>query len=194
MKKSLFLVSLVALMFGCDSVLLSGKVKDQYGNPVKSAQVKVVGESPVSSNSTQSVYIASKTNVDGDYRVILPPKFSGVVNLMSSAMFKAAAPNSRRYDAMTTDVSSQDFVATITMVNIKGRIYKSSNNIGEPNVTVVAVGAYGDQPYKTSTMSGADGTYSIQVPYGFSGTVQPSKPGLSFTAVSASSPTTQMSP
>ncbi len=194
MKKSLFLVSLVALMFGCDSVLLSGKVKDQHGNPVKSAQVKVVGESPVSEHANQSVYIASKTDSAGDYRVVLPPKFSGVVNLMSSAMFKAAAPNSRRYDLMTTDVTSQDFIATITMVNIKGRIYRSGTNVGEPNVTVVAIGSYGDQPFKASSVSGIDGSYSIQVPYGFSGTVQPSKPGLSFTAVSASSPTTQMSP
>lgn len=194
MKKTLFLISIVALMFGCDSVLLSGKVKDQHGNPIKSAQVKVVGESPVSENITQSVYIASKTDSSGDYKVVLPPKFSGVVNLMSSAMFKASAPNSRRYDLMTTDVTSQDFVATVTMVNIKGRIYRSGTNTGEPNVTVVAIGSYSDQPFKISTMSGLDGTYSLQVPYGFSGTVQASKPGLSFTAVSSSSATTQMSP
>lgn len=73
-------------------------------------------------------------------------------------------PSTQVFSGITQN-TQQDFKATPVKFRISG-------NVGQPGVTM--------QGFPTSVVSGADGSYNVEVDYKWSGTVTPKKPGYTF--------------
>jgi hypothetical protein len=81
-------------------------------------------------------------------------------------------PASRPYQAIVQDSRRQDYTPTRRMVTITGTI--RPGDIPIPDVRVMA------EPGGYSTRTDADGTYTLRVPYGWSGAVAFIKEGYTF--------------
>ncbi len=110
------------------------------------------------------------TNGDGFYSAVVPYGWSGTVTPTKQGY--AFSPQSVSYTNVTSDLSEQNFTATqIVTFTIWG-------TTGLDGVTMT--GLPGDP------VTNGDGFYSAVVPYGWSGTVTPTKAGVSFNPVSKS--------
>jgi hypothetical protein len=100
---------------------------------------------------------------DGSYSISVPRGWSGTVTPSLAGV--TFTPVSRGYANVTSDQTSQNYTATITI----------SGNVGVPGVAL----SYTDGTLKTVS-SQADGGYSFKVPVGWSGTITPSRPCYTF--------------
>ncbi len=103
------------------------------------------------------------TDVEGFYSTEVDPSWSGAVTPLQEGY--TFVPITRIYLDMDDDQIDQDYVGTIN-------IYTISGNVGIPGVTLT--GLPGDP------VSQPDGSYSVDVEYGFSATVIPLKLGYTF--------------
>ena len=103
------------------------------------------------------------TDPDGRYSATVEYGWSGIV--MPEKEGYSFDPPSRGYDALSRDATSQDYKATVIVFSISG-------SVGAPGV--VMRGLPGDP------MTGPDGSYRVQLPYGWAGAVTPSKQGYEF--------------
>jgi WD40 repeat protein len=113
------------------------------------------------------------TQTDGSYVVAVPQGFSGtVIPQKAGYLF---TPSGRAYCNVLFDQWNQDYSATIQTFTISGSVVDSS---GAGLADVVIAGLPGDP------VTQADGSYTVTVEYGFSGTATPAKAGLSFEPLS----------
>jgi C1A family cysteine protease len=114
----------------------------------------------------------TQTNETGEYEIKVPTGFSGaIMPQMEGYIFE---PPNRMYQQIMTDHSRQDFVAQIIMLTISGKITDTDTGAGIPRVSI----RYGDAG--AFTMTDDQGTYDIQVPYGWTGTLIPENGGYRF--------------
>ena len=111
------------------------------------------------------------SQVDGTYSFNVPDHWSGTVT-PSKPGYTFSPPN-RDYSSapVTADQSAQDFSATLNTYVISGQAADGGVILTYPGGTTTSEGS---------------GRYSISVPYGWNGTITPSKSGLVFTPASYS--------
>lgn len=109
------------------------------------------------------------TNDDGRYEVLVDYGWSGTVTLDKEGyIFK---PANKVYGRITRDQTNQAFAATLLTFTISSAITIADTPI--EGVLISAEGAGSD-------VTDAEGKYSVTVPYGWSGTVTPTKEGYIF--------------
>ena len=119
-------------------------------------------------------YTGGPTNTDdsGAYSIIVPYGWSGTITPSLSGYY--FYPENKNYVNVQADQTDQNFTST-------GITFIISGNAGVGGATL----RYTDGTPKTA-ISDASGNYSFTVPYSWSGTVTPSKTGLTFSPVNRS--------
>lgn len=112
----------------------------------------------------------SKTDAAGKYEILVNHGFSGTVKPIKEGYTFDAAK--RRYTNVTADKNEQNYEATLRTFTISGTIVID----GEP---IEGVSMTADNGGSSDTTN-AQGRYSVTVPYGWSGTVTPTKAGYRF--------------
>lgn len=107
------------------------------------------------------------TDTDGYYEVIVPYGWNGTVTPSKADWL--FTPLDRTYSNVTTDLSDENYSGS--QLTISG--YVTDGVSGMPDVLVSAVGV-------GSAATDETGYYEVNVPYGWSGTVQPEKTGWRF--------------
>ena len=133
-------------------------------------QYTISGNSGVEGATLSYVDGTTKTvtaNASGDYSFTVPHGWSGTVTPLKAGY--TFAPSYRTYSSVSSDQMVQNYTATLNQYIISG-------NAGVAGATL----SYFDGTAKTATAN-AGGDYSFTVPYGWSGTVTPSKAGYTFT-------------
>lgn len=139
--------------------VISGQVTDQNGNPLAGVEL-----------SFSHISNTILTGSNGLYSQAVSYGWSGTVTPFKEGY--TFEPSSRQYTAVISSKDQQDFVATAVMPVISGRV-TDNGGTGIPGVTLTLTTG-------GSTVTGANGTYSIAVDYGWSGSVTPSREGFGF--------------
>ncbi len=148
-----------------DGIYISGRVT---GGLSESRTNTIQADIVFSDNVTVS------TDAEGYYIRSVPNGWSGTARPQSEGY--SFDPKAREYSSMTRPAIYQDYVGTPISPMISGRITDSSGrSVGNALLTFVD-----DNGQQTSTRSDAMGNYKKTVPYGWSGTVTPTKPGCVF--------------
>ena len=106
------------------------------------------------------------SDASGNYSISVSTFWSGTVTPSKTGY--SFNPANRNYTNLTSDQTNQNYTATL-----------DSNAISGNTGVASAILAWSDGTNKTTT-SDASGNYSLNVSYGWSGTVTPSKTGYSF--------------
>jgi type II secretory pathway component GspD/PulD (secretin) len=113
---------------------------------------------------------SSKTDANGQYTLTVDYSWSGTIKPSKEGY--TFNPASKRYDPVTKDQTYQGYAAALMTFTIVDHI-----TIGGEPIEGVSVVASDDGG---SAITGPDGKYTLTVPYGWSGTVTPSKEGYEF--------------
>ena len=142
---------------GCDILWLqvSGRVVDFFGAPVE--LVELLG-----------AYEPAQTAADGTYSFSAPVHWSGTVTPMREDL--GFTPASRTYNNLGDDHADQDYQA-YDHFTISGAV---SSATGVPLANVSLLGGPED------CLTAVDGSYSLVVDQGWSGTLTPEREGLAF--------------
>jgi hypothetical protein len=111
------------------------------------------------------------TDVNGYYEVLVDYNWSG--NVIPSRYAYVFEPNSAAYANVTQDVADQNYIGTLLM-------YKISGYIREANLAPIADVLVSADNGGGSDTTDANGYYEVQVIYGWSGKVTPSRYGYAF--------------
>jgi type II secretory pathway component GspD/PulD (secretin) len=104
------------------------------------------------------------TGPGGSYSVTVPHGWTGTVTpILEGYDFE---PPNKVYPPVTRDMTNENYSATRKMFEITG-------SVGVAGVTLQGVPG-------RAVQSGSDGTYRVSVPWGWSGTITPSKEGYEF--------------
>jgi predicted outer membrane repeat protein len=106
---------------------------------------------------------STTANSNGDYSFTVPYEWTGSVTPSKTGY--TFLPDHRDFTNVTVDQANQDFTATLNTYTISG-------NAGVADATITYTGG--------STTSNGSGNYTFIVPYGWTGTVTPSKTGYTF--------------
>ena len=106
---------------------------------------------------------STTANSNGDYSFTVPYDWTGSVTPSKTGY--TFLPDHRDFTNVTVDQANQDFTATLNTYTISG-------NAGVADATITYTGG--------STTSNGSGNYTFIVPYGWTGTVVPSKTGYTF--------------
>ena len=139
--------------------MISGRVTDAGGSGVAGVVMTGLPGDPV-------------TVGDGSYSVTVEDGFAGTV--MPQLTGYSFDPPSRTYSNVVADQLNQDYTTTVLTFTISGHV--SAGGAGVSGVVIAGL------PGNPTT--GADGSYSATVQYGFSGTATPQKAGLAFNPTS----------
>jgi Leucine-rich repeat (LRR) protein len=123
---------------------------------------------PAISGAPYTFSITTISAVDGSYTLSVPSNRGGTVT--PSKTHFGFTPATRSYTAGSSNLSGENYVAALVTLSISG-------NAGTGNATISFTGG-------TPITSAADGSYTITVPYGWAGTVTPSKNGYTFNPAS----------
>lgn len=137
--------------------------------------VTISGNAGLSGVRLNYVYdgnMVSISDENGNYSIRVPYGWSGTVTPSKTGY--SFLPSSRIYSDLTEDQIGQDY-------GLPGTLYTISGNAGAGSVTL----SYIDGGAKAVTADG-NGNYSITIPFGWSGTVTPSKSGYAFSPASLS--------
>ncbi|MFC1501855.1 T9SS type A sorting domain-containing protein [bacterium] len=116
------------------------------------------------------------TDSEGFYSITLSHGWSGTITPESGDQL--FDPESRLYSAVAEDIEDEDYQGQgPKIVTIAGTVYDTAG-VALPDA-IISYGSMGD-----TVMTGSDGTYSIALANGWSGTVSPSKDSLLFNPVS----------
>lgn len=143
---------------------ISGYVKDGSGTGIEGVSV-----------SADNAGGSDTTDTTGYYEIIVPYGWTGTISVSKTDW--NLTPSSRPYSNVRSDQTNQDYTAF--QPEISGYV-RDSNSIGVSAVTVTADNGGG------SGTTSSSGYYEITVPYGWSGTVIPSKTGWNITPLSRS--------
>jgi len=111
----------------------------------------------------------SVTGVDGTYQLDVPYNWTGAINLLKEGY--EFEPKAQQVPPVTKDLT-YDFKAKVKMLTITGQIVID----GQPMEGVTITADNGG----TSAVTDARGRYKVQVPYGWSGNIIPTKEGVEF--------------
>lgn len=138
---------------------ISGRIADSGGAGVSHVQVVFSGAG------------SATTDDSGNYTQILPYGWSGTATpVLAGYTF---TPVSRQYNTLTGNQPGQDYTAQAVRPVISGRVTMGGS--GASGTTVVFSNNGG------SVITDQNGAYAMAVVYGWSGTVTPSREGLTFT-------------
>jgi len=171
MKK--FCIILLSFAFGCASTNLtvSGAVVNQIGGGIENIELVVESE-----NSSSKVV----TGDNGEYRAKVPMGFRGAIYPLIMSTIGQVIPSIRNYTNLQTNQTAQDFVATVASFTLSGKICLS-NGTALAGVTVTASGTdSNNNSVSVQAITDFTGAYTLNVPFGFTGTTTPSKPGHIF--------------
>jgi len=173
MKKSLLV--LCSCLCCCVPKHISGMIIDDRGNGL--SNIEVVAKS-------DDKQVSKTTDNNGKYIVSVPPGFTGIVQPIIAAILAQVNPSFRSYTNLQSDQTNQNFIASQLSVIVSGKICIGD---GSPvgGVTVIADGNADGSAFTTQTITDTNGNYSLVVPWGFTGTTTPNKPGYSFQAGNA---------
>lgn len=104
-----------------------------------------------------------QSDVDGNYAADVETTWSGTAIPYKPGF--TFSPTSRIYDAVTGNVTNQDYTGTVRIVTISGRV-------GMPGVTLLGLPG--------NPRSDENGVFSVEVPYAWSGVVEAEKAGYVF--------------
>jgi hypothetical protein len=140
-----------------DTHFLSGYVRTVLGEPVPDATVLGFPGSPIT------------TDWGGYYSTFVNYGWSGVASPTKDGF--QFVPRSRTYDYVTADLSGQDYTALPATYAVAGRV-RTADGTGIGGVMLVGLPDF--------PKTGMEGGYSNAVPFGWAGTVIPTKAGYSF--------------
>lgn len=120
------------------------------------------------------------TDSNGMYSVTVPYGWTGTVKPSTNGLAGAFSAANKAYGNLTTYQSGQNY-SWIPPPVISGTITRAGTSVGLTGVLLTISG-------QGTTTTAGDGTYSVTVPYGWTGTVKPSTNGIdgAFFAVSKS--------
>lgn len=147
--------------------VISGRVTNLYSG---------AGVAGVAVTFFDGVVVTSAVN--GAFSRSVPRGWSGM--LTPSFGSETFQPSSRTLTNVLADTGGQDFGWLANRIAVFGRVTNAITGVGVAGVALMASGGTG------STATAADGSYSLSVDYGWSGTVQPSFSGGTFTPGSRS--------
>jgi hypothetical protein len=134
--------------------VIAGYVRDPDGNGLPGITLAI--------SDSESI----TTDPSGAYRLEVTYGWSGSVTPTTAGY--VYSPPSNGYQGVTADLAGQDFTATPIRPTISGYIRTDGNNYGMRGVTVT----FSNEGGTASTDE--NGYYMIDLPYGWSGTAQPS--------------------
>jgi len=141
---------------------ISGMVKTSKGQPVEG--VNIVADNNGGQATTES---------NGQFEIVVGYGWMGNINALKEGY--TFSPPAKRIARITVDQLNQTFMATPQMFTVTGKILVS----GVPLVGVTIKASDGTGvPITTNTNS--QGTYTFQVPYGWTGDVTATKEGFDF--------------
>ncbi|MBK7106813.1 MAG: T9SS type A sorting domain-containing protein [Ignavibacteriae bacterium] len=149
------------------SNVISNQVNQNYVGTLNS--YTITGNTGVGEVTLSWFDVTSKTmtsNTDGSYTITIPYNWSGTVTPSKAGY--TFVPTNRTYSNVISNQVNQNYVGTLNSYTITG-------NTGVGEVTL----SWFDVTSKTMT-SNTDGSYTITIPYNWSGTVTPSKAGYTF--------------
>ncbi|HLO58764.1 MAG TPA: T9SS type A sorting domain-containing protein [Bacteroidales bacterium] len=159
------------------NAVYSNVIADQSGQNFSATAVtfKISGNTSASGVTMTYIDGVTKTAISdgiGNYTIIVPYKWSGTITPSKPGVI--FTPATRSYTNIIADKFAQDYATDIVQ-------YKISGNAGASGVTL----NYTDG-IPMSVVSDLNGDYSLNVSYGWSGTVTPLKDNYSFTPTSRS--------
>ncbi|MBI4775757.1 MAG: PKD domain-containing protein [Deltaproteobacteria bacterium] len=122
---------------------------------------------------SQSLGSPATTDGTGFYSLDVPHGWSGTIT--PSKVGYSFTPQEAAYADLTQDMT-QDFAATADLLTVAGKVQvpRLTELYGVSGVTLAFSGLSG------AATTDNEGTYSMQVPYGWTGAVTPTKPGFTF--------------
>jgi len=138
---------------------ISGRVTSTKGEPV--ADVYIMAE-PDGTSAT--------TDTSGNYQLSVDYGYRGKITPLKEGY--TFNPPSRMLSAVTQNQTNQVFAGTVQMFKISGTIMMG--NVPFDGVTITA------SPDAGTTVTDATGKWSVQVPYGWTGEIIPTKEGINF--------------
>ena len=134
---------------------ISGRVTDDSGGGISAAAIKGVPGTPT-------------TDANGYYSIEVEYGYSSDAVWVEKAGY-TFTPGSRAYSNLTIDKTSQNYSGSVIMLAISGRVTDVATEAGLAGVLINGL------PGPPST--DADGHYTVEVEYGFTGNAVPSKAG-----------------
>jgi len=139
---------------------ISGKVLSQKGQPI--ADVYIIADGGGSAT----------TSADGEYEVLVDHGWRG--KIMPTRDGYTFSPTNKQYSIVTSD-QKQDFTGIVRTFTITDSVIIS----GAPIAGVLITASNEEGTVGTATTD-AKGTFSVEVPYGWTGEIIPTKEGLQF--------------
>ena len=140
--------------------IVSGKILSEKGQPISDVYIIADGGG------------SSTTSVDGEYEVLVDHGWRGKITPTKEGY--TFRPTNKQYSIVTTD-QKQNFTGIVRKFKITDSVIIGSTPI--PGVLITASNEEGT--VDTSTTD-AKGMFSVEVPYGWSGEIIPTKEGLQF--------------
>jgi len=137
---------------------ISGYITTSNGGPIAGVFLDSTGGTAI-------------TNADGYYSESVPVGWSGRFTPTKEGY--NFNPSYIDYSSVSANMSNQNYTATLQQRFISGYI-RTADGIAVGQVTIYANNGGG------TVVSGADGSYAVPVPYGWTGQVVPGKSGYSF--------------
>lgn len=139
--------------------VISGKIATKEGRPVEGVLMMTTLGGPT-----------GKTDANGDFSLEVRHGWRGPVTPAKEG--HTFNPKSRTYEPVMRDQTGQGFTGDVIMLTISGAVILAGTPIDGVLVSADNGG--------TSDTTDAQGRYSVQVPFGWSGKVTPTKEGLVF--------------
>jgi len=149
---------------------ISGKIISQKGQPV--ADVYIMAESGGGSGTT---------NADGEYEILVDHGWSG--KTLPAREGYTFNPTNKPYSNAISDQLRQNFTAMVRTFTITDSVI-----IGNTPIPGVTITASNEEGVADTTSTDAKGKFTINVPYGWTGEIIPTKEGLQFNPTSQSYP------
>ncbi|MHB1457598.1 MAG: hypothetical protein ACYC0V_11855 [Armatimonadota bacterium] len=153
------------------SVYISGYIRDENGRGADGIGVFSINKNPGVSLDYTDQY--------GYYEIRINSGISDTFEPDSTDGY-LFSPEARTYTQVFNSISSQNYRLTLTTNPIIHGKILDNNGIAVSGVSISLINGDG------STQTGTAGDYSIEVPTGWSGTVNPAKSGYTFTPVNRS--------
>jgi Flp pilus assembly secretin CpaC len=141
---------------------ISGTMRSGKGQPV--ADVTIVADN----NGGQAI-----TDASGQFELLVDYGWGGRLTPLKDGY--TFSPTNRPYARVTTDQSNQAFTATVKMFDVTGEVI-----LGGVPIDGVMITADDGSGQPISATTDLKGKYKLQVPYGFTGEIIPTKEGIRF--------------
>jgi len=139
---------------------ISGKILSQKGQPISDVYIISDGGDSVA------------TGADGEYEVLVDHGWRGKISPTRDGY--TFRPTNKQYTIVTTD-QTQNFTGIVRTFKITDSVI-----IGNTPITGVLITASNEEGTVDTVITDARGKFSVEVPYGWTGEIIPTKEGLQF--------------